>query len=119
MRSLETGTEYHLYMVLESDGVTASEVLDVSFTHGAGSDYPFGTAHSGVVLAPNPVSDTLFVRVPTRATASLYTLSGELVGRYGLESGHNTLSFADLNAGLYLVRLVFGGEEHLHRVVKE
>ena len=116
VEALEMGTEYHLYMVLEADGVTG-EVLEVAFTHAAGPS--LSTAYSGIEVTPNPVSDTLFVRTPTRAMASLYTLSGERLGRYQLQAGHNSLSLASHRAGVYVLRVVSGGDVQLHRILKK
>ena len=116
IENLEMGTEYHLYMVLEADEVTG-EVSEVAFTHAAGPS--LSTAYSGIEIAPNPVSDTLFVRTPTRAMASLYTLSGERLGRYQLQAGHNSLSLASHRAGVYVLRVVSGGDVQLHRILKK
>ncbi|MBC6996084.1 family 16 glycosylhydrolase [Neolewinella lacunae] len=93
------------------------------FQEGTVATTPIDAA-SGIRIFPSPFRETLSGSIdfqfPLPAKASLYNVSGELVGTYRVESNDFTLSsLGHLPGGVYSLHLQLGNRNYSVQVVKE
>ncbi|MCK8521630.1 M20/M25/M40 family metallo-hydrolase [Aquimarina sp. D1M17] len=79
---------------------------------------------SSIKITPNPTKDTFTVEIGNKASqgvkAMFYTLQGQKVSEFDLESGKNTLSAKRLflTSGVYLINIETKGEDTIsHKIV--
>lgn len=85
-------------------------------------EYPL-TSGRALEIFPNPVQNELKFQIPDNKKAQSYmvmSINGAVVADGRLASGQNSISVADLSAGVYFLSVVTtGGERYLSRFVKE
>ncbi|MCX7607478.1 MAG: T9SS type A sorting domain-containing protein, partial [Bacteroidia bacterium] len=90
-------------------GGTVAQVQVTSLSH--------EVAQGGWRLYPNPTRSEVWVDAPVGGgEVRIYTLMGQLVGRWPVEEGQSRLLLEGLSRGLYIVRLIGGrtvGQEKL------
>jgi len=77
-----------------------------------------------ILIYPNPVTSELIVKIPSLsdneyATISLFDQSGRMVYRNDRATGHNTISFSGMNAGVYYMKIMMKENSVEWKVVKE
>jgi hypothetical protein len=60
---------------------------------------------AAIALSPNPADNFVNLDIPSAMSLEIYSVTGALVGKEKLTEGFNTISVANLNSGLYMLRL--------------
>ncbi|WP_299207463.1 family 16 glycosylhydrolase [uncultured Dokdonia sp.] len=79
------------------------------------------TVDASIQLFPNPVTDTLSVRVPAAflgARASLYLLSGQELHNAEIQNENTTIDVSEYAKGVYILTLEKEGQRVIRKVVK-
>lgn len=130
-----TSTEQNPEISYETEGT-----YDVSLTvsNGAGSDeetkadyitvlpltYVFENNNEKMVtIGPNPVNGTLYLKQqseqPIQLVATVFDSQGKLLFSERMNQSIKTISFADLDDGLYVLKVTSGGSYQSFKIVKK
>ncbi len=100
-----------------SSNGTTWEVDNVKLTGEAASSLP-GVETSRVVFYPNPCRDEITLEMSAERVEIISVSGAMLKQAVNVEQGQS-VNIADLNAGVYLVKVVIAGESHVQRLVKQ
>ncbi len=78
-------------------------------------------AASGISVYPNPASDNVYIQGNDKleGTASISDISGKLISSHELNSNTTRIDVSKLPAGVYLLKVVNGGNTEVRKFVKQ
>ncbi len=68
-------------------------------------------------IYPNPVNDYLYISGTNAGTATIYDISGKTAGKYDITEGG--INLGRLEKGTYIIRIEYGNEVVIAKMVKE
>jgi len=93
------------------NGCSSTKVFTVTVNPCLG--LPDGEENAAFRIFPNPVKDVLFIEAGGAANLLVYDLNGAFILEHKISSGHNEISTATLQPGVYTIQL--SGEKHTWR----
>jgi len=93
------------------NGCSSTKVFTVTVNPCLG--LPDGEENATFRIFPNPVKDVLFIEAGGAANLLVYDLNGAFILENKINSGHNEISTATLQPGVYTIQL--SGEKHTWR----
>lgn len=73
-----------------------------------------------LAIMPNPANDFFILSGITKATnVSVYTITGQLLNQWNNVNGNQQLNIANLQQGLYIIKVLQNGKETVHKLVKQ
>lgn len=73
-----------------------------------------------LTIMPNPANDFFILSGITKATnVSVYNVAGQLLNQWNNVNGNQQLNIANLQQGLYIIKVLQNGKETVHKLVKQ
>ncbi|MDD2564152.1 MAG: T9SS type A sorting domain-containing protein [Salinivirgaceae bacterium] len=115
-----TGDAWHLgyagWVPWTDDGTGTVQGMPFGL-HGSKTTVGINDIGSGIRMYPNPVSDFLTIEIEKSSLVSIYDVAGMKVKEQAAD-GIQQINVANLKAGLYIVKIIFGNREYMHKLIK-
>ena len=104
------GSNFYRIKQVDLDGTYAySNIVSVSIN-----------ATGTLTIVPNPANDFFILSGITKATnVSVYNIAGQLLNQWNNINGNQQLNIANLQQGLYIIKVLQNGKETVHKLVKQ
>ncbi|HTN09009.1 T9SS type A sorting domain-containing protein [Agriterribacter sp.] len=93
--------------------------LDGTFTYSNIASLKI-TETGTLAIVPNPANGFFILRGITKATnVSVYNIAGQLLNQWNNVNSNKQLNIANLQQGLYIIKVLQNGKETVHKLVKQ
>ena len=100
-------------------GETSTEIAGVEDLHpNASLPTVIHSQENKQMYIQNPFNETLIVKANENCEMILYTISGNLIGKYMITPGENTITTSQLPTGNYIVHIINTKQNHIYKLIK-
>ncbi|HRN54827.1 MAG TPA: T9SS type A sorting domain-containing protein [Agriterribacter sp.] len=109
-RTPAAGSNFYRIKQVDIDGTyTYSNIASVKIN-----------ATGSLKIVPNPANDFIILSgIPKAANVSLYNIAGQLLHQWSNVSGNQQLHIANLQQGIYIIKVLQNNGETTHKLVKQ
>ena len=121
MSGLKAETEYSFTVTAVNDTVESAKSAVVKATTLKGVD-GIEELNAAISIYPNPVQNELFIATEVNVKeVAIYDIYGRITKVYGLQTTDfvHSIDVADLNSGIYFVKIVTDNGEVVKRFIKK